>query len=151
MKKILLTILTLLTVSLIANEEDKSFSYSGIGAGVNLMFPIPVPGVCVGLRDRTHNTAIDGRINISSICLISAIELDLQALTYSKDNSYVGGGIGGGLSFGQGNTILSAYPMMTVGKEKEKAFQEFSFSIVSFSTIGVIVSPCVNYTYGFKF
>lgn len=145
--------MALTSLSLFAKEkqEDKSFRYGGIGATVNVLCPIPVPHITVGYRDRQNDSAFDTRASFSSIGICSAIDVNLQMLDYKESNSYIGGGIGGGFSFCKGFNVLSAYPIITFGKEKEKAFQEVSFTAVAFSTIGFIASPCVNYTYGFKF
>ena len=153
MKKYILSFL-LLSAALFAveeKEEPHSFKYISIGN----YLPIPITTFSVGIRSQiTDNFAIDRRVSFATIFSSSDLEIHGKLLSYFNDNFYCG--IGGCTGFSylvfdhKFYSELYTSPIITLGHESDRSFQEINCRFPTFSTGGILTIPIVSLSFGWR-
>jgi hypothetical protein len=135
----------------VTSSGASSFNYVGFGASAILVLPIPIPLLNIGHREKYKKFAIDISLCLNSIIVSNVVGGNVKCLKYLND-TYMGGGINAGTSFGYNTPIItSVSPFFTIGKDKQNNFYEFDLSLIGVSNSGFFISPGVSFSYGYKF
>ena len=135
----------------VTSINDSSFNYVGFGASAILALPIPIPLVNIGHREKYKSVAIDLSLCLNSLIVAHVAGGNVKFLKY-LDDTYMGGGINAGTSFGYNTPIItSVSPFFTIGQEKQNNFYEFDISLIGTSNVGFYITPGISFSYGYKF